>query len=45
MKKKDIEIVKLKITEADAEARVAIVMKEECDKEIERDKKNRPLKH
>ena len=36
IKKKDVEIEKLQETEAEVKAHVAIVMKEEYDKEIER---------
>ena len=36
--RKNIEIEKMQITEAEEEAHAAIVTKDECDKEIERDK-------
>ena len=44
MNEKNIEIEKLKIIEAEAEACVTIVMKEECDKEIERVKHEQIIK-
>ena len=34
----------MKIIEAESEVHVTIVMKEECDKEIERDKHNQSIK-
>ena len=38
IKVKDVEIEKLQTIEAEAEAYVAILTKDECDKEIERNK-------
>ena len=44
MHERNIEINKLKIIEAEAEVYVTIVMKEEHDKEIERDKHEQRIK-
>ena len=44
IKKKDIEIEKLKITEAESETHVVISLKEEYDKEIERDENKQTIK-
>ena len=41
---KDVKIEKLKTIEAEADAYVVIVTKDECDKEIEREKCKKSIK-